>query len=597
MPSTSTGEDSWTSSGLDFLVCLDRGRRGRAGALQQAVRDAIRSGRLHPGDPLPSSRALASDLGVARGTVVEAYEQLAAEGWLVARHGLDTRVADLPTAPAPPAEPPAVPAPRHDLRPGHADPSSFPRQGWASVMRRVLAEAPDEAFGYAHPRGRPELRAALAGYLGRARGVRATAANLQVCAGAGHGLGIAFRVLAARGGRILAVEDPSSPRMREIAAGAGLTLVALPCDDLGARAGALPGLGAEAVVVTPAHQYPLGVTMDPRRRGELLAWARSSGGIIIEDDYDGELRYDRQPVGALQALDPGRVIYVGTTSKSLAAALRVGWLVAPPDLMEPVAEAIGIINAWPSSLEQLALAGFIEAGMFDRHIRRMRGIYRKRRDLLAATLAGCAPMLRVTGIGAGGHALVRLPPAGPDEPEVIAKAALAGLALDGLAGYRVREEPAEPCEYGPALVIGYGTPVGRSYRAAVAALGDFLQSAYAADVTRCLPAAGARRRPLRSSRAGRAIITGARCAPAFRYTAAGGHRARRRSGPSGSRPMSALPAPCREPGGDRPGIRRPPARGSAPAAPAAVSLALPARRGPGQRRQGSAGRPGQRHSR
>src|SRR5215469_14053176 len=466
VPSTSTGDSSWTSSGLEFLISLDRRGRGLGAALQRAVRDAIRAGRLHPGDPLPSTRALATDLGVARGTVVEAYEQLAAEGWLVARHGLGTQVADLPAAPPLPAEPPAVPAPRHDLRPGHADPSSFPRQGWAAVMRTVLAGAPDEAFGYADPRGRLELRAALAGYLGRARGVRATAAGLQVCVGAGHGLGIAFRAL----------EDPSSPRMREIAAGSGLTVVALPCDDLGARPGVLPGLGADAVVVTPAHQYPLGVTLSPQRRGELLAWARGTGGIIVEDDYDGELRYDRQPVGALQALDPGRVVYVGTTSKSLAAALRVGWLVAPPQLAGPVTEAIRIVNAWPSSLEQLTLARFIEGGMFDRHIRRMRGIYRERRDLLAATLARHAPVLQITGIAAGGHALVRMPPGGPDEHEIITKAALAGLALDGLNSYRVGDVTQEPL--GPALVIGYGTPAGRSYRAAVAALGDLLHSVY-----------------------------------------------------------------------------------------------------------------------
>ncbi len=478
VPSTNAGEDSWASSGLDFLISVGRRGRGVGAALQQAVREAIRAGRLRPGDPLPSTRALARDLGVARGTVVEAYEQLAAEGWLVARQGQGTRAASLPAALRSPAEPPAAPAPRHDLRPGHADPSSFPRQAWAAAMRQVLAEAPDEAFGYADPRGRPELRAALAGYLGRARAVRAAAASVQVCTGAGHGLGIAFRALAARGARILAVEDPSSPRMREIAAGAGLEVVALPCDGLGARAGELPALGADAVVVTPAHQYPLGVTMAAQRRGELLAWASSSGGIIVEDDYDGELRYDRQPVGALQALDPGRVIYVGTTSKSLAAALRVGWLVVPPHLADLVAERVRIINAWPSSLEQLALARFIEGGMFDRHIRRMRGIYRKRRDLLIAALAMHAPMVHVTGIAAGGHALVGLPGAGPGEHELVAKAALAGIALDGLSGYRVSDPPAGQQERQPALVIGYGTPAGQSYRAAVAALGDFLRSTY-----------------------------------------------------------------------------------------------------------------------
>jgi GntR family transcriptional regulator / MocR family aminotransferase len=478
VPSTSAGEMSWTSSGLDLLISLDRRGRGLGAALQQAIRDAIRAGRLRPGQPLPSTRALARDLGAARGTVVEAYEQLAAEGWLVARHGHGTQVANLPAVPSAPEEPPAERPPRHDLRPGHADPSSFPRQAWAAAMRRVLTGAPDEAFGYAAPRGRAELRAALAGYLGRARGVHATAASVQICTGAGHGLGVAFRALAARGARTLAVEDPSSPRMREIAAGAALDVVPLPCDDLGARADELPALGAAAVVVTPAHQYPLGVTMGAQRRGELIAWASSTGAIIIEDDYDGELRYDRQPVGALQALDPGRVIYAGTTSKSLAAALRVGWLAVPPQLADPVTETVRIINAWPSSLEQLALARFIETGMFDRHIRRMRGIYRKRRDLLAATLATHAPMLRVTGIAAGGHALVRLPPGGPGEHEVIVKAALAGIALDGLSGYRVSNPPASQREHEPALVIGYGTPAGRSYRAAVAALGDFLQSTY-----------------------------------------------------------------------------------------------------------------------
>ena len=227
MASTNETELSWTSLGLDFLLCLDRNARGFGAALQQALRDAIRSGRLQPGHPLPSTRALASDLGVARGTVVEAYEQLIAEGWLMARQGAATRVAHLPSAPPAPAEPSAVSAPRHDLRPGHADPSSFPRQAWAAAMRRVLAEAPDEVFGYADPRGRAELRAALAGYLGRARAVHATAATVQVCAGAGHGLGIAFRAVAALGARTVAVEDPSSPRMREIAAAAGLTVRAL----------------------------------------------------------------------------------------------------------------------------------------------------------------------------------------------------------------------------------------------------------------------------------------------------------------------------------------------------------------------------------
>ena len=478
MRRSSTTGDSWTSPGIEFPVVLARGSRGLCAGLRDAVRDAIRDGRLHPGDPLPSSRCLASDLGVARGTVVEAYEQLIAEGWLLARQGLGTRVARGPAAAPPAAEPTRAWTPRHDLRPGHADPSSFPRREWAATMRRVLAEAPDEAFGYADPRGRPELRTALAGYLGRARGVRADPAHLLVCTGAGHGMGLAFRTLAARGASRVAVEDPGAARLREIAAASGLQPARLPCDELGARTGALPALTADAVVVTPAHQFPLGVTLGSRRRGELLAWAGAGGGIIIEDDYDGELRYDRQPVSAMQALDPGRVIYAGTTSKSLAAALRVGWLAAPPHLTESLVAALQAVNAAPSALEQLALARFIEAGSFDRHIRRMRGIYRRRRDLLIATLAAHAPALQVCGIAAGGHALVRLPPGGPGEPQVIAGARRHGIALTGLTDYRFAGDPAAEAGHGPALVIGYGSPAGHSYRNAIAALGSYLRTRY-----------------------------------------------------------------------------------------------------------------------
>ena len=210
-----------------------------------------------------------------------------------------------------------------------------------------------------------------------------------------------------------------------------------------------------------------------------MAWARGRNAVIIEDDYDGELRYDRQPVGALQALDPGRVIYAGTTSKSLAAALRIGWLAVPPQLMDSLVDACRQVSAWPSSLDQIALARFIEAGLFDRHIRRMRGLYRQRRDLLTGTLAAQAPMLMVTGIAAGGHALARLPPGGPGENEVVACAARCGLALEGLGGYRFGRDAAEQAEREPALVIGYGSPAGLSYRAAVATLGDYLRSVYA----------------------------------------------------------------------------------------------------------------------
>jgi GntR family transcriptional regulator / MocR family aminotransferase len=409
---------------------------------------------------------LARDLAIGRGSVVDAYAQLVCEGWLITRQGAPTRVAAVPI-PEPMATRPQGPLPlRHDLRPGHVDPASFPRRDWASAVRQVLTDAPDEALDYADPRGRVELRNALAGYLGRARGVRCSADVLMVCTGAAHGMGLAFRNLAAAGGRRIAVENPSSPRLPQIAAAAGLQVVSLPCDEHGARIDEVPRLGVDAVMVTPAHQYPLGVTLAPERRTALVRWARSTGAVVIEDDYDGELRYDRQSVGALQALDPEHV----------PPALRIGWLALPPTLRDAVITTSELINAAPSSLEQLAFARLIERGLFDRHIRRMRGLYRARRDLLVATLARHAPELRVTGISAGGHALVRLPAAKHSEADVVTGAAEHGIALTGVANYCRGHDHEAAAQLGPALVIGYATPVGHSHRAAITALGHYLAS-------------------------------------------------------------------------------------------------------------------------
>jgi GntR family transcriptional regulator/MocR family aminotransferase len=461
-----------SGAGMDFLVELGSPGGLRTG-LEASIRAAIRDGRLHAGDVLPSTRSLASDLGVGRGTVVEAYTQLVAEGWLVARQGRPTRVAAIPSSK--PASTVRERSPRwaHDLRPGRADPASFPRLDWAAALRHVLSTAPNEVFDYAEWRGRAELREALAGYLGRARGVRGSAEDLVVCTGAGHGMGLVFATLARLGRCRVAVEDPGSKRLRDIATAAGMSIVPLPCDNRGARVELLRSLQADTVVVTPAHQFPLGVTLAAERRAAGVAWARECGGLVVEDDYDGELRYDRQPVGALQALDPDSVIYVGTSSKSLAPALRVGWLVAPAQLRAALVETLGLVNAVPSSLEQLGLARLIETGGFDRHIRRMRVLYRQRRDLLVETLARAAPALQVTGIAAGGHALVRLGVDGPGEAEVIGRAAERGLALTGVGHYW--HAPRESCEWpGPALVVGYATPAGRSHRAAIAVLGECL---------------------------------------------------------------------------------------------------------------------------
>ena len=441
------------------------GHRVRAG-LEAALREAVQTGRLAPGTRLPSSRALAADLGIARNTVAEAYAQLGAEGWLTARQGSGTRVAStavVSLGPAAGIRPPlGARAARHDLRPGSPDLSAFPRAGWLSAARKALSGAPSRALGYSDPRGRPELRTVLAAYLGRTRGVRVAPDRIVVCSGFTQGLALLCQVLPDVGVTKIAVEDYGQPHTAEALAASGLTPVMLGVDDGGAVLD--KAHGAQAMLLTPAHQFPLGSVLSPRRRADAARWAAGSGGLIIEDDYDGEFRYDRQPVGALQALAPEHVIYAGTVSKTLAPGLRLGWLVLPARLTEAVASAKARSDAQTSSFEQLTLAEFITSGAYDRHVRRVRLAYRRRRDRLVAALAAHAPGVRVTGIAAGLHAVAELGP-GQREEQVVARAAARGVALEGLGGYALREHTR-----GPALVIGYATPPEHGYTTALARL-------------------------------------------------------------------------------------------------------------------------------
>ena len=310
------------------------------------------------------------------------------------------------------------------------DLSAFPRRAWLATARKVLAAAPDHLLGYPDPRGVPALRAALADYLARARGVTADPARIVVCAGFTHGLAGVSRALRSAGARTLAVEAYGHQAHRDIAAGQGLRLRPLPLDGMGAVIGGAGG--ADALLLTPAHQFPLGVTLHPRRRREAADW----GGVVIEDDYDGEFRYDRQPVGALQTLAPDRVIYAGTASKSLAPGLRLGWLVVPPRLLDAVTAELA---AGPSALDQLTLAEFITSGGYDRQIRRARLAYRRRRDRLAAALRRQG--LQVTGIAAGLHAVLEFSRTSL-ERAVITRASHHGVAIDGLELYRAGEGPA-----------------------------------------------------------------------------------------------------------------------------------------------------------
>ncbi|MEU1601511.1 PLP-dependent aminotransferase family protein [Streptomyces sp. NPDC005708] len=469
---------NWANRGIDLHLDLGSGRGVRT-RLEQALRQAVRDGRLPPGAQLPSSRVLAQDLGVARNTVADAYDQLVAEGWLTARQGSGTRVARETFAepshsmPAPAVSTSAGLAESghgqncpYDLRPGSPDLSSFPLDVWLTASRRALTAAPREAFGYTDPRGRLELREALAEYLARVRGVRTTPELIVVCSGFVQAIGLLGRALYGIGRRQIAVEALGLPDPPTILRNAGLETVRLSLDADGARVDQLTG--EDAVLLTPSHQFPTGAAMPPARRTASVAWAREHGAVIVEDDYDGEFRYDRQPVGAIQGLAPHHVAYAGTTSKSLAPGLRLGWLVLPPHLLEPVVREKQLADRHSPVLDQLTLAELITSGGYDRHVRRMRARYRRRRDQLVTAAVQHAPHVRVSGIAAGLHAVLELPADGPSEAELVTRAQQQGLALAGMASFGKGT--------GPALVVGYGTPPEHAFAGALQRLCTVLET-------------------------------------------------------------------------------------------------------------------------
>jgi len=461
--------DSWTSAGIDLHLELPSGC-GRRAALEEALRDAIRAGRLPPGERLPSSRTLAEQLGLARGTVVEAYSQLLAEGYLRARPGAATVVAD---APGIRVEPSADPLPRRvaaDFRLGRPDLSGFPRDEWLRALRRALQHVPDAELGPLDPRGSLRLRTALAGYLGRARGVLTVPERIVICSGFTQGLRLVCDALAGTGAQVIALEDPCLPDHRATCVAAGLRVAALDVDGAGAVPGALAGADPRAIVLTPAHQAPMGATLATDRRTEFIRLATQRDLFLVEDDYDGEFRYDRHPVGALQALAPERVIYAGSASKTLAPGLRLGWLALPDALLEPVVEAKRRADRGTDILAQLALAQLIDSGALDRHIRRMRLRYRRRRDGLVSTLGRCVPTLPLQGIAAGLHAVVLLPGDGAiSEADVLAAAERRSIALSGLEPFWHRPEGRPQ-----GLVLGYGTPPQYEYDQALRRLKGLL---------------------------------------------------------------------------------------------------------------------------
>jgi GntR family transcriptional regulator/MocR family aminotransferase len=438
-PPTETG----TSYGPELLVRLRSGRR-RA-QLEDRLRELVRDGTLTAGSRMPSSRALAGDLGVSRRLVVDAYAQLFAEGYLVARRGSGTYVADAGVAEEMLPAAQQASAPQFDFFPGAPDLSAFPRALWVSATREVLRAAPDAALAYPDARGTAALRHALASYLRRVRGVAAEPESIVVCTGATQGLALLGRALAARGVEEIDVEDPGLPPHRAVLAYAGLRVRGAQVDEQGL---VVSSLRASVVLSTPAHQCPTGVVLSPQRRGELVRWARE-GGLVVEDDYDAEFRYDRAPLGALQGLAPDRVVYLGTVSKTLAPGLRLGWLVVPPTLIEAVAEAKALDDLGCSAIDQLVLARLLETSAYDRHLRKARRRNRARRDALIAAVERDLPGAHVSGVSAGLHALVRLP------RPVETQALLAAAAERSLGVYPLEFHRIEPGPRVTALVMGY----------------------------------------------------------------------------------------------------------------------------------------------
>ena len=448
--------------------------------VQEALRSAIRAGRLRSGERLPSTRQLADQLGVSRGLVVSAYEQLLAEGYVVSAVGSGTRVADGlsgaadPVASAAAEEPPADPVPRIDFGYGVPDLRAFPARDWLWALGDAMNALPTADLGDGTAEGDDHLRAVLAGYHRRVRAGCSDAADTIVVGGFRQGLTFVLGALAAHGIERIGLEDPGPRDHDHIARRAGLRVSAVRVDAEGVLVDDLRASGARAVLLTPAHQCPTGAVLSPTRRHELVAWAHDVDGVILEDDYDAEFRYDRQPVGSLQGLAPDRVVALGSVSKTLAPALRIGWVFTPPRFRDAILTEKSLSCRGVPQLDQVALARLIESGRFDRHLRRVRDSYRQRRDALVAAVDEHVGGASITGLDAGHHALLQLP-AGVDEGRIVAQARAEGVAVRGLSDYRVTADDEAPgVTWPPALVIGFGNVTTRQIREGIGVLGELV---------------------------------------------------------------------------------------------------------------------------
>ncbi|MFJ3633947.1 PLP-dependent aminotransferase family protein [Streptomyces sp. NPDC090112] len=473
-----------SAGGSDFLqLDVDAAPPGgRTEWLAGRLRAAIADGTLPVGSRLPATRVLAAELRVSRGLVTEAYQRLAETGQVAGRGRAGTVVVAAP--PPPPSRqtvrPPGPGADRGsavdalraepcriDLSPGVPDLTAFPRTAWLQAERRVLAALSPGDFGYGDPRGAPALRAAVVGWLARNRGIRAEPEEVVVVAGVAQALGLLAHVLREEGVHRIAVEDPGSLGARRQLEYARMETVAVPVDGAGLDVAALRTSGAGAVLLTPAHQFPTGVVLDGGRRRDLLRWA-ADGGLVIEDDYDAEHRYDRAPVPALRALMPEGVCYAGSVSKLLAPALRLGWLLVPPRLHDAVTDAKRYADLGNPVLAQLVLARLMDSGELERHLRFVRRRHRRRRDAMLAALAGRLTGARVHGAAAGLHLMVTFDGADFDDTALASAALALGVKAHPLSWHRDRPGP-------PGLVLGYAAGTAGEIEEGVAILGTALR--------------------------------------------------------------------------------------------------------------------------
>ncbi|HUB73581.1 MAG TPA: PLP-dependent aminotransferase family protein [Solirubrobacteraceae bacterium] len=438
--------------GPALLIELDR--RGELPLHEQielTLRRRIRSGVLASDARLPSTRSLARELGVSRGVVSEAYGQLAAEGYLTITQGAPARVARAvrTLAPRPQARSLLQSYPYH-FHSGLPDLAGFPRDAWLRSLRAALREFPLDSVGYGDPRGVPALREALSEYLGRVRGVEADPEYTLVCTGFMQAFSLVCRALRARGVQSIALEDPGWHVHRLIVESAGMEIVPVAVDARGLRVQELARTDAAAVLVTAAHQFPTGVVLAPERRAALIEWAGEER-LIIEDDFDAEYRYDRVAVGALQGLAPEHVAYIGSASKRLAPGLRQGWLLAPSWLAWELTALKAVEDGGSETVGQLALCDFIARGELDRHVRRMRLRYQRRREALLEAVARWLPQCRIASPGAAGLFELLDLPEELEEPLLLRAAAARGVGMEGLSWHRFAASGK------PGVLLGYAS--------------------------------------------------------------------------------------------------------------------------------------------